>query len=126
MKSFRYNTMQSVESQLNISEEHVTAELLGTCFHASFLRGLFFDPEDGGNMFLWTIWCYIQEDKTIQNTQWFVIIVCPYICVCVTCYATEDAVRIVNLFYLQSHTRNYNHNYFLRSYAFTQFTSTAP
>jgi hypothetical protein len=23
-----------------------------TCFHAHFLRGLFFDPDDGGNMFL--------------------------------------------------------------------------
>jgi hypothetical protein len=26
--------------------------LLGTCFHASFLLGLFFDPKDGGDMFL--------------------------------------------------------------------------
>jgi hypothetical protein len=26
--------------------------LLDTCFHAIFLRGLFFDPEDGGDMFL--------------------------------------------------------------------------
>jgi hypothetical protein len=23
-----------------------------TCFHAGFLLGLFFDPEDGGDMFL--------------------------------------------------------------------------
>jgi hypothetical protein len=26
--------------------------LLASCFHASFLRYLFFDPEDGGDMFL--------------------------------------------------------------------------
>jgi hypothetical protein len=27
-------------------------QLLATCFHAGFLLGLFFDPEDGGDMFL--------------------------------------------------------------------------
>jgi hypothetical protein len=26
--------------------------LLTTCFHAGFLRDVFFDPEDGGDMFL--------------------------------------------------------------------------
>jgi hypothetical protein len=26
--------------------------LLATCFHADYFLGLFFDPEDGGNMFL--------------------------------------------------------------------------
>jgi hypothetical protein len=26
--------------------------LLATCFHAGFLLGLFFDPEDGGDIFL--------------------------------------------------------------------------
>jgi hypothetical protein len=26
--------------------------LLATCFHAGFLLSLFFDPEDGGDMFL--------------------------------------------------------------------------
>jgi hypothetical protein len=26
--------------------------LLATCLHAGFLLGLFFDPEDGGDMFL--------------------------------------------------------------------------
>jgi hypothetical protein len=29
-----------------------TYHLLSTCFHAGFLLGLFFDPEDRGNMFL--------------------------------------------------------------------------
>jgi hypothetical protein len=26
--------------------------LFASCFHAGFLFGFFFDPEDGGNMFL--------------------------------------------------------------------------
>jgi hypothetical protein len=26
--------------------------LIATCFHAGFLPGIFFDLEDGGNMFL--------------------------------------------------------------------------
>jgi hypothetical protein len=41
--------------------------------HAGFLFALFFDPEDGGNMFLcnvgyfcWTTWHYIPEDRTLS------------------------------------------------------------
>jgi hypothetical protein len=33
--------------------EHVTG--LATCFHTGFMLGLFFDPEDGGDMFLQNI-----------------------------------------------------------------------
>jgi hypothetical protein len=29
-----------------------TRSLLATCFHAGIFLGLFFDPEDGGDMFL--------------------------------------------------------------------------
>jgi hypothetical protein len=32
--------------------EKMSKALLPTCFHSCFLLGLFFDPEDGGNMFL--------------------------------------------------------------------------
>jgi hypothetical protein len=33
-------------------EEFYLLALLATCFHAGFLLGLFFDHEDGGDMFL--------------------------------------------------------------------------
>jgi hypothetical protein len=48
--------------------------LLVTCFHADFLPGLFFDPEDGGDMFLQTLvhfqlttWHYIPEGRTLRD-----------------------------------------------------------
>jgi hypothetical protein len=34
------------------SETIFPAALLATCFHASFLLGLFFNPQDGHNMLL--------------------------------------------------------------------------
>jgi hypothetical protein len=50
-----YNAVQSVESQPTFrSRLHLQGRraLFATCFHAGFLLGLFFDVEDGGNMFL--------------------------------------------------------------------------
>jgi hypothetical protein len=29
--------------------------LLATCFHDGILLGLFFNPEDGGDLFLWNV-----------------------------------------------------------------------
>jgi hypothetical protein len=37
----------------DVSEKHVTStSKLSTCYHAAFLLGLFFDPEDGSDMLL--------------------------------------------------------------------------
>jgi hypothetical protein len=38
----------------DVSEGHIASicVMLATYFHAGFLLGLFFDPEDGGDMFL--------------------------------------------------------------------------
>jgi hypothetical protein len=48
--------------------------LLVTCFHAGFLHGLIFDPEDGGDMalrnvgyFQRTTRCYIPKDSTVHK-----------------------------------------------------------
>jgi hypothetical protein len=49
--------------------------LLATCFHTGFLLGVFFDPEDGGNIysyemlidFQYSIQRYIPEDRNLHN-----------------------------------------------------------
>jgi hypothetical protein len=38
--------------RFHLEDRKISGALLATCFHASFLLGLFFDPEDGGDMFL--------------------------------------------------------------------------
>jgi hypothetical protein len=38
--------------------------LVATCFHAGFLLGLFFDPDSGGDMFLWNI-SWLSTDYTV-------------------------------------------------------------
>jgi hypothetical protein len=35
-----------------INSEETSKALLATCFHTGFLLGVFFDPEDGGDVFL--------------------------------------------------------------------------
>jgi hypothetical protein len=46
---YRHTNYASTE---NVSTLLCYNILLATCFHADFLLGLFFDPEDGGDIFL--------------------------------------------------------------------------
>jgi hypothetical protein len=49
------------------------ARLFATCFHAGFLLNLFFDPEDGGDMFLKMSVAFngLQEAVTSQKMELF-------------------------------------------------------
>jgi hypothetical protein len=42
-------TIFRIEEQ---AEQETSRALFATSFHASFMLGLFFDPEDGGDVFL--------------------------------------------------------------------------
>jgi hypothetical protein len=68
-----YNSEHQIQSLANLTYSR-TAALLATCFQDGFMLSLFFDSEDGDNMFLWnvgrfqqTIWRYIPEDSTLHN-----------------------------------------------------------
>jgi hypothetical protein len=50
----------SLSRQIPRANRRFGGAVLATCFHASFLVGLFFDPEDGGDMFLRNV-CYFQR-----------------------------------------------------------------
>jgi hypothetical protein len=39
----------------------VLSSVLATCLHVGLMRGLFFNPEDGGDMFLWNV-CWLSPD----------------------------------------------------------------
>jgi hypothetical protein len=62
-------------------ENRVLPALLVTCFHFSFLLGLFFDTEDGGNMFLRKVGCFqrttlrhFPEDRNLRNHHWKIVV----------------------------------------------------
>jgi hypothetical protein len=52
---------------IDVSEEHVA--LLATCFHAGFLLGLFFEPENGGDMFLWNVSWLLRDYTALYHRR---------------------------------------------------------
>jgi hypothetical protein len=48
----RWETNTNRSGLLGVDVDETDSALLATCFHAGFLLALFFDPEDGGDMFL--------------------------------------------------------------------------
>jgi hypothetical protein len=45
----------------------VSTAVLAACYHAAFLLSLFFDPEDGGNIFLRNIGLYSTGYKALYR-----------------------------------------------------------
>jgi hypothetical protein len=45
--------------------------LLATCFHTGFLLGLFFYPEDGGDMFLRNVGWLSTDYTTLNPRKWY-------------------------------------------------------
>jgi hypothetical protein len=43
--------------------------MLATCFHARFLLSSFFDPEDGGDIFLRNVGCYQQTTQHYTSEE---------------------------------------------------------
>jgi hypothetical protein len=44
--------------------------LLAACFHVGFLLGLFFNPEDGGNMFLQNVGLLSTNYTALYPRRW--------------------------------------------------------
>jgi hypothetical protein len=57
----------SSESKKKPNKKQRERVLVVTCFHGGFLSAFFFDPEDGGDMFLRR--CYIPGDITLPNNR---------------------------------------------------------
>jgi hypothetical protein len=68
MKStiFWHITPSSPKKATDFSEEHIA-----TCFHAGFLLGLFFDTENGGEMFLRNVGCLSTDYMALYPRKWY-------------------------------------------------------
>jgi hypothetical protein len=63
-----------------------------TCFHAGFLFGLFFNPENGANMFLYPSSFSALHDVTSQKREPFILLHVDE-----SMYATFNHCQIINL-----------------------------
>jgi hypothetical protein len=79
-------TPRSLLKSTDVSEEHVASILSSACYllRAGFLRGLFFDPEDGGDMFLRNVGSISMDYKASyprrQNSSRFIYFPRKFIC----------------------------------------------
>jgi hypothetical protein len=105
-----------IRSWLCLPPEYRTIRSACHLLHAGFLLGLFFDPEDGGNMFLRhvvdferTTWRYIPGDRTLHYLQIF----CPFILI-VLLYQIEISCSqlFYNIFtmFMMPHYAIYDHS----------------
>jgi hypothetical protein len=59
----------SVKAGGKLSREEYSLDYFAICFHAGFLLGLFFDPEEGGDMFLRNVGGFSTEYTALYHRR---------------------------------------------------------